>query len=58
MKLVGSAKDLKPDSLMELRRTDDPVSTGGALSCPNKPLIFFEKLPTVHQWREPQETGC
>jgi hypothetical protein len=25
MKWVGSAKDLKPDNLMELRRTEKPV---------------------------------
>jgi hypothetical protein len=33
MKLVGSAKDLKPDSLIELRRTADPYL--------NTKVLFF-----------------
>jgi hypothetical protein len=27
--LVGSAKDLKPDNLMEFRRTEKPLETEG-----------------------------
>jgi len=35
MKLVGSAKDLKPDSLMELRRTGAGQARGPTVKCGN-----------------------